>query len=116
MVALSLAWEHEGRGEEAQSAGWAARAVSLLENEPRSVGHAWLMWWRARERLYAGDGGGAAELADEAGRLAQKFGDADLEVLACWYGGRALIGRRGGWRVVGAGGWRGVLPDRHGVP
>ena len=66
--------------------------VSLLENEPRSVGHAWLMWWRARERLYAGDCGGAAELADEAGRLAQKFGDADLEVLACWYGGRALIG------------------------
>jgi|tagenome__1003787_1003787.scaffolds.fasta_scaffold20978685_2 class 3 adenylate cyclase len=92
VVALSLAWEHEGRGEEAQSAGWAGRAMTLLEDEPQSVGHAWLTWWRARELIYAGDCVEAVELAEEAARLARRFGDADLEVLTRWYGGRAMIG------------------------
>src|SRR4051794_32097595 len=101
VVALSLAWEHEGRGEEAQSAGWAGRAMTLLEDEPQSVGHAWLTWWRARELIYAGDCVEAVELAEEAARLARRFGDADLEVLTRWYGGRALIG----WGRVGGGFW-----------
>jgi ATP/maltotriose-dependent transcriptional regulator MalT len=92
VVALSLAWEHEGRGEEAQSAGWAGRAMRLLEDEPQSIGHAWLTWWRARDMIYAGDCGSAVELAEEAARLATRFGDADLEVLTRWYGGRAMIG------------------------
>src|SRR3954452_389840 len=92
VVALSLAWEHEGRGVEAQSAGWAGRAMTLLEDEPQSVGHAWLTWWRARELIYAGDCVEAVELAEEAARLARRCGDADLEVLTRWYGGRAMIG------------------------
>lgn len=91
VVALSLAWEHEGRGEEAQSAGWAARAASLLDDEEQSVGHAWLTWWRARELLYAGDCDRAAELAEQAGSLARRFGDGDLDVLTRWYAGRALV-------------------------
>src|SRR3954469_13424980 len=39
VVALALAWEHDGRGEQSQSEGWAARAASLLDGEAESVGH-----------------------------------------------------------------------------
>lgn len=92
VVALQLAWEHEGRGDEAQTAGWTARAVTLLADEPESLGHGWLLWFQAREGLYAGRPDDALALLERSGMLACRFGDRDLEVMTRWYSGRAMVG------------------------
>jgi class 3 adenylate cyclase len=92
VVALMLAWEHENRGEQAQTAGWTARAVSLLANQPESLGHGWMAWWQARERLYDGHPEDALSLLERSGNLARSFGDPDLEAVSRWYSGRALAG------------------------
>lgn len=92
VAAVMLAWEHEGRGELSQTAGWAARAATLLKNQPESVGHGWLAWWQARESLYGGRHDQALLLLERAGASARDFGDADLQAMARWYSGRALVG------------------------
>ena len=68
MVALQLAWEHEGRGEQAQTAGWTARAVAVLADQPESLGHGWLAWFQAREELYAGRPEEALSLLERSAR------------------------------------------------
>jgi class 3 adenylate cyclase len=92
VVALQLAWEHEGRGDQAQTAGWTARAVTLLADQPESLGHGWLLWHQAREGLYAGRPDDAMALLERSGAIARRFADHDLEAMTRWYRGRALVG------------------------
>jgi class 3 adenylate cyclase len=91
-VALTLSWDHSGRGEFAVSGGWFANAERLLAGQPESVEHARLTLARAVNALF-----GAGSLSDAiadfglASELAQRLGDRDTQVLALSGKGRALI-------------------------
>jgi class 3 adenylate cyclase len=91
-LALTLSWDHSGRGAFSVSHGWFANAERLLEGRPESVEHGFLTLTRAVNALFAG-GNLTDALADfgRAFELGQRFGDRDTQVLALAGKGRALI-------------------------
>ena len=93
-LALTLSWDHSGRGAYAVSNGWFANAERLLEEEPDSPAHGRLLLSRAINALF---GGGAIDDAiadfDRAIEVARRFGDRDTHVLALGGKGRALLKR-----------------------
>src|SRR5918996_5631373 len=91
-LALTLSWDHSGRGAFAVSNGWFATAERLLANEPESNEHAFLTLTRAINALYA-DGPTEEALSefDRAFELGTRFGDRDTQVMALVGKGRAFV-------------------------
>jgi class 3 adenylate cyclase len=91
-LALTLSWDHSGRGSFAVSHGWFANAERLLAAEDESPEHGFLALTRGINALF-GDGGLSDALVhfDRAFELGQRFGDRDAQVLALVGKGRALV-------------------------
>ena len=87
-VALMVSWEYAGRLARSTADGWLRRAERLLEAESESVEFGYLTWFRSRG-VRAQDG--ALEQLDRALELARRHGVRDLEALAQWYYGYALV-------------------------
>ena len=91
-IALTLSWDHEGRGAFAISQGWFSNAERLLAEEPSSAEHSRLVLTQALTAMFAeGDFEKAVELFDKAYELAKQVGDRDGEVLALSGKGRAFV-------------------------
>ena len=91
-LALTLSWDHSGKGAFAVSQGWFGNAERLLEGEPESVEHGYLALTRAINTMFGG--GNLQDALDgfgEAHELGQRFGDRDTQVLALTGKGRVLI-------------------------
>ena len=91
-VAVTLAWDYEGRGAFAVAHGWLATARRLLESLPESPEHGRLLLTDAITALYAeGDLERAESLFESAFELAQRVGDPDVQILALSGKGRTRI-------------------------
>jgi len=91
-MALTLAWDHEGRGAFSVAHGWHANAERLLEGRPESPEHGRLLLTNALTALFAeGDLERAESIFGSAYELAKRVGDRDIEVLALSGKGRARI-------------------------
>lgn len=91
-IALTLAWDHEGRGAFAVSGGWLANAERLLEGLPESAEQSRLTLTHALTAMFAeGDLERAIQLFEDAFELAQRVGDRDGQMLALSGKGRAFI-------------------------
>jgi DNA-binding CsgD family transcriptional regulator len=90
--AFWIGFELAGKGDLGQASGWFARAKRLLEREAgERVEHGYLLIPLVHQRFAAGDYEAACDLAVEAGRIADRFGDAELHALAVHFQGRALV-------------------------
>jgi class 3 adenylate cyclase len=91
-LALTLSWDHSGRGAFSVSHGWFANAERLLEGEPESLEHGLVSLTRAVNAMF-GEGSLTDAIADfgRAYALGKRFGDRDTQVLALAGKGRALI-------------------------
>jgi class 3 adenylate cyclase len=91
-LALTLSWDHSGRGAFSVSHGWFANAERLLEGQPESVEHGFLTLTRAINALF-GEGNLAEAIGDfdHAFELGQGFGDRDMQVMALGGKARALL-------------------------
>jgi len=87
MVALESGFHWMMRGEPEVASGWVSRARRLLDGQPPSVGHGFLLWMDAQVSFANGDLDAAATGADALERLAA---DLDEPALACF--GLALQG------------------------
>lgn len=97
-VAALLAYLAFRRLKESVGAGWMARAESLIEGQPESLGHGWVKLLHAAGALIMGDDmeqGIAA--AEEAMEIARRQGARGLQSMAMSFKGYALI-ERGDWR------------------
>ena len=91
-MALTLAWDNEGRGAFAVAGGWMATAERLLADEPEAREHARLELVHALTVLFAeGDLERALELFDDVFELAERVGDRDVQMLALSGKGKAFI-------------------------
>ena len=91
-MALTLAWDYEGRGSFAVASGWLANAERLLDGVPEAPEHARLLLMHAISALFAeGDLEKADSLLEETYELAQRVGDRDLQMLALSGKGRVAI-------------------------
>lgn len=91
-MALTLAWDYEGRGAFSVSHGWHANAERLLEGLPESPEHGRLLLSNALTALFAeGDLERAESIFGSAYELAQRVGDRDIQSLALSGKGRARI-------------------------
>src|SRR5262245_44665370 len=91
-LALTLSWDHSGRSEFAVASGWLANAERLLEGQPESAEHGYLMLTRAINAMFGGvDLKGAVESFRLAHELGRRFGDRDTETLALVGRGRVLL-------------------------
>src|ERR687895_760289 len=91
-LALTLSWDHSGRGAFSVSHGWFANAARLLEGQPESVEHGLMALTRAVNAMFAeGNYSDAITDFERAYELGQRFGDRDTQVLALSGKGRALI-------------------------
>ena len=80
------------KGETARGGGWVARARRLLdEGQLDCVERGYLLVPDAMKSLAEGDGATAYATHDEAGQIAERFGDSDLLVLSRLGRGQALI-------------------------
>jgi class 3 adenylate cyclase len=91
-LALTLSWDHSGRGAFSVSQGWFANAERILAGQPESVEHGFLTLTRAINALF-GEGSLTDAIAhfERAFELGRRFGDRDTEVLALVGKGRALV-------------------------
>ncbi|HSM01754.1 MAG TPA: hypothetical protein VK960_04830 [Acidimicrobiia bacterium] len=97
-VAALLAYLSFRRLKESVGAGWMARAESLIEGQPESVGHGWVKMLHVAGALIMGsdiEQGIAA--AEEAIEIAGRQGARGLQSMAMSFKGYALI-ERGDWR------------------
>jgi class 3 adenylate cyclase len=91
-LALTLSWDHGGRGAFSVSHGWFANAERLLEGEPESVTHGLMALTRAVNAMFAeGDLAAATKDFDRAAELGERFGDRNIQVLSLVGKGRALV-------------------------
>jgi class 3 adenylate cyclase len=91
-MALTLAWDYEGRGSFAVAGGWEASAERLLQGQPESPEHGRLLLTKALTALFAqGDIQAAVRLFDEAFELAKRVSDRDVQMLALSGKGKAFI-------------------------
>ena len=91
-LALTLSWDHSGRGAFAVSHGWFANGERLLEGEPESSEQGLLLLTRAITTLFT-QGAVPAAVADfeRASEVGRRIGDRDTEVLGLVGKGRALV-------------------------
>ncbi len=93
-LALTLSWDHSGRGAFAVSSGWFATAERMLADQPDASEHGFLTLTRAVNALFAeGDLDAAIADFEQAFELGRRFGDRDTQVLALVGKGRALVKR-----------------------
>jgi class 3 adenylate cyclase len=91
-IALTLSWDHGGRGEFAVSNGWFANAQRHLEGEEESSEHAFALLARGIDALYyRGDIAEGIQIFDQTLEVARRLKDRDVEVLALVGKGRAQI-------------------------
>ncbi len=91
-MALTLSWDHDGRGAFAVARGWLANAERLLDGLPESPEHAWLLLQRAMAAMFAeGDLEKAVEYFDDVYALGKRVADRDVQMLALSGKGRAFI-------------------------
>jgi class 3 adenylate cyclase len=91
-MALTLAWDHEGRAAYAVSQGWFATAGRLLDGVPESVEHGRVLLMRALEALMAeGDLPKALDLFEQTFALGERLGERDLQMLALSGKARTLV-------------------------
>jgi class 3 adenylate cyclase len=91
-LALTISWDHVGRGAFAVANGWFANADRLLAEEPDSPVHAFLTLTRAVSALFGGGNlSDAVREFDRAAELGARFGDRDTQVLGLVGKGRALV-------------------------
>jgi class 3 adenylate cyclase len=91
-MALTLSWDHEGRGAFAVAGGWLANAERLLADQPEAPEHARLLLIQAITALFAeGDLARAFALFDDSYETAKRVGDRDLQMLALSGKGRTHI-------------------------
>ncbi|HJR96249.1 MAG TPA: adenylate/guanylate cyclase domain-containing protein [Gaiellaceae bacterium] len=91
-MAMTLAWDYEGKGAFAVAGGWLATAERLLADLDEVPEHGRLILVHALAALFAeGDFERAIELFDEAYELAKRVGDRDAQMLAISGKGRAFI-------------------------
>jgi class 3 adenylate cyclase len=91
-MALTLSWDHGGRGAFAVSNGWFANAERLLEGEEESPVHAFALLARGVDTLYhQGNIAEGIEIFEQALAAARRLQDRDVEVLALVGKGRGLI-------------------------
>ena len=80
------------QGDTAQAAGWMARAERLLADSGEDgVERGYLLMLAARQAIMRGNVADAASTFAEAGRIGERFSDADLTGLARMGRGRALV-------------------------
>ncbi len=92
-LAITLSWDHGGRGAFAVANGWFATAERLLADTPEATEHSFLTLTRAVNELFSGELDSALENFDRAFELGRRFGARDIEVLALSGKGRGLIKR-----------------------
>jgi tetratricopeptide (TPR) repeat protein len=91
-MALTLAWDYEGKGSFAVAGGWLANAERLLADLEEVPEHGRLLLMHALAALFAeGDFDRAVALFDEAYELAKRVGDRDGQMLALSGKGRTRI-------------------------
>jgi class 3 adenylate cyclase len=91
-VALTLAWDHEGRAAYSVSQGWFATGQRLLEGLPESAEHGRVILTQAMTALMAeGDSPRSIELFDRTFELGERIRDRDLQMLALSGKARALV-------------------------
>src|SRR5439155_1314825 len=80
------------RGEMARASGWLGRAHRLLERETEEcVEHGYLLLPRMFQHEAEGDLQAAADTAETAARIGERYGDTDLFALAVMAGGDLLV-------------------------
>jgi DNA-binding CsgD family transcriptional regulator len=80
------------RGEMARASGWLGRAQRLLERETEEcVEHGYLLMPQMFQHEAEGDLQAAADTAETAARIGERYGDSDLFALAVMAGGELLI-------------------------
>ena len=91
-LALTLSWDHLGRGAFAVSQGWLAKAERLLQGEPESVEHGYLALFGGFSALFGADdiSTGLSRL-ERAYEVGQRFGDRDMQAMALTGKGKALV-------------------------
>jgi class 3 adenylate cyclase len=93
-LALTLSWDHSGRGAFAVSHGWFGNGERLLDGADESPEHGLLLLTRAITALFAqGDLEAAIADFERAAEAGRRTGDRDIEVLATLGKGRTLIKR-----------------------
>jgi class 3 adenylate cyclase len=90
-MALTVSWDHNGRGSFAIAGGWFANAQRLLEGLPEAPEHARLALVQALTALFGGELDEALQLFDGVYELATRVGDRDVQMLALSGKGRAHI-------------------------
>ena len=91
-LAITLSWDHDGRGAFAIGQGWLSNAERLLEGQPESAEQSRLILTEALAAMFAeGDLERAVELFDEAYAIAERIGDRDGQILALSGKGRSFI-------------------------
>ena len=91
-LALTLAWDYEGKGAFAVAGGWLANAERLLTDLDEVPEHGRLLLVHALTAMFAeGDFARAVELFDEAYELSKRVGDRDVQMLALSGKGRTFI-------------------------
>jgi class 3 adenylate cyclase/ATP/maltotriose-dependent transcriptional regulator MalT len=81
-VALNLADNLMLKGKNSLAAGWARRAEQILEGQPESYAHAYLVNIRANVAKGRGDLVSAMALATEAAEIAKRTGNPDVRAMA----------------------------------
>lgn len=90
-LALTLAWDYEGKGSFAVSNGWFANAERLLDDVDEAPEHAHLLLTKALGAMMQGELDAAVAMFDEAYELAKRVGSRDGQMLSLSGKGRALI-------------------------
>jgi class 3 adenylate cyclase len=97
-VALKLAYQAFRRLAGSIGGGWLARAASLLESEPESATHAWLLVLQGIGALMDTRLAEATEMLGRAMEVARRHGSADALFQAMSFKGIALV-YSGDWRA-----------------
>ena len=91
-LALTLSWDHEGRGECAVAHGWFASAERQLEGQPESPEHSRRLLMQAIYAMFAaGEFDTAVDLFDQAYAVAERVGDRDGQIMALSGKGRSFV-------------------------
>ena len=91
-LAMTLAWDYEGKGSFAVSSGWMGTAERILADHEEVPEHARLLLLHAMAAMFAeGDLERAIQLFDETYALAKRVGNRDGQMLSLTGKGRALV-------------------------
>ena len=90
-AALALATDNLHRSESSIAAGWLRRAERLLDGQPESPAHGWLVRARLNQALGRGDLEAALAGADRILEIGARLGNRDLEALGLQDRGRVLV-------------------------